>query len=573
MSAKESVRIRDARDRLREVVRSCLPQDVSGEQLGTVDSAVDELLTALGESRSEMESEKTLPAFNGPPGASRPDGFGLGEGNGQYDASINSLILSRQFFEFVPECFLLTDADGNILQVNAAAVLLFQTSREFLINRPLPFFFPPDVRWRFYTALNNLRRGQSCDWDIRLKPAQGELLDLTVVGRLFVKADGTPAGLLWLLRNTTAHKQAEEELRAQKELSDSLVDTAQAIVLVLDHAGVVQRCNPYIRSVSGWPLHEVREHNWCQVLIPPSHQATALDLLKSTFAKGICTSHVVPLVTRGGELRTVAWSGKVLWDRNWAPGALLVGHDVTDLLEAQRQVLQAERLAFLGQMMASLAHESRGILQRAQACLERLNWRLEGQGETLDLVTRAQGALDDLLRLHEDVRTFAAPMLVARERCHLGEVWRQAWEESMVSQAHREVFRAEDTTGIDLWCEADPFRLRMVFRNIFDNALAACPDLVQVTISCRVTSLGDMAAVQVSVRDNGPGLSAEEKRRIFEPFFTNKPQGSGLGMAIADRIIRAHGGQLTVGEDGPGAVIHIILPRTDHGTLSANRDR
>jgi hypothetical protein len=57
----------------------------------------------------------------------------------------------------------------------------------------------------------------------------------------------------------------------------------------------------------------------------------------------------------------------------------------------------------------------------------------------------------------------------------------------------------------------------------------------------------EFPAVQVSVRDNGPGLSAEEKRRIFEPFFTNKPQGSGLGMAIADRIIRAHGGQFTVG--------------------------
>ena len=394
------------------------------------------------------------------------------------------------------------------------------------------------------------------------------------MARLFVKADGSPGGLVWLLRDITAHKRTVEELRAEKDLSDSLVKTAQALVLVLDRNGVVKLCNPFVHTVSGWSVYDIKDRNWCEILIPPETRSQAEDLLQLIFRWGTCSNQIIPFLTRSGELRTVAWSGKIFLDRSKTNVVLLVGHDVTDLLAAQRQVLQAERLAFLGQMMASLAHESRGFLQRAEACLERLTWRLEKQTENLDLVTRTQAALDELLRLQEDIRTFAAPMRLDHQSCHLGEVWRQAWEEVMSLHQSREAIRIEDTAGLDLWCEADPIRLRMVFRNIFDNALAACSDPVQVAISCQLTALADGEAMEISVRDNGPGLSPEEKRRIFEPFFTNKSQGSGLGMAIAYRIIQAHGGRIAVGEKPvPGAVIRITLPRQDHGTPSKNRDR
>jgi signal transduction histidine kinase len=70
--------------------------------------------------------------------------------------------------------------------------------------------------------------------------------------------------------------------------------------------------------------------------------------------------------------------------------------------------------------------------------------------------------------------------------------------------------------------------------------------------------------LQIAVRDNGPGLTAEQRQRIFEPFFTTKTKGPGLGMAIAQRIVEAHGGQIAVGENsGPGAEILLLLPRAN----------
>jgi PAS domain S-box-containing protein len=222
---------------------------------------------------------------------------------------------------------------------------------------------------------------------------------------------------------------------------------------------------------------------------------------------------------------------------------------------------QHERLAVLGQMVAGLAHESRNALQRGEACLERLRWRLNEQPENLDLVQRVQKALEDLRRLFEDVRSFARPLRLEPETCELSEVWRQAWAELAVRREGRDAVVMEDTQGLKLNCFCDPFRLKQVFVNVFDNALAACADPVRITMRCEPAELHGKQAVRVTVRDNGPGLNDEQRRNIFEPFYTTKTRGTGLGMAIAKRFVEAHGGDIRVGEASlPGAEIVLTLP-------------
>jgi signal transduction histidine kinase len=104
--------------------------------------------------------------------------------------------------------------------------------------------------------------------------------------------------------------------------------------------------------------------------------------------------------------------------------------------------------------------------------------------------------------------------------------------------------------------------LQQVFRNVLENALAACKDPVEITIVCATTTWHGKPALRIAVRDNGPGLNAEQCQRIFEPFFTTKTKGTGLGMAIAKRIVEAHGGSIAVGAGGlGGAEILISLPR------------
>jgi PAS domain S-box-containing protein len=243
--------------------------------------------------------------------------------------------------------------------------------------------------------------------------------------------------------------------------------------------------------------------------------------------------------------------------------------DVTELRQAQRQALQAERLAAIGQMAASMAHEGRNALQRIQASVSLLMMRLREQPECLDLVNRIQKAQDDLQRLFEDVRNYAiAPRL--QRRCYdLRQIWREAWDELADLPEWRTAELREDTDGVDLFCQVDPFYLKHVFRNLLENALSSEANPVRVVIRCRRASSGAEEAIRLCVRDDGPGIPAEARARLFEPFCTTKARGTGLGLAICKRIIEAHGGHIEArspshteqGNGSAGAEMIITLPR------------
>jgi signal transduction histidine kinase len=233
-----------------------------------------------------------------------------------------------------------------------------------------------------------------------------------------------------------------------------------------------------------------------------------------------------------------------------------------ELRQAQERLLQSERLAAIGQMMTGLAHESGNALARSRACLEMLQWEVEDRPEALDLIARIQKAQDHLQQLYEEVRNYAAPLKLEREPWDVGAVWRQAWTNLALLREGRDAALTEEAAGVNLECAVDPFRLEQVFRNIFENSLAACPDPVRITVRCRAVYLDGRAAVRVSVQDSGPGLTGEQRQRIFDPFFTTKTKGTGLGMAIAKRIVETHGGRIAVGPAaGGGAEILITLPR------------
>jgi signal transduction histidine kinase len=240
----------------------------------------------------------------------------------------------------------------------------------------------------------------------------------------------------------------------------------------------------------------------------------------------------------------------------------LVEERTTELKEAQHKALRAERLAAIGQMVAGLAHESRNALQRGQSCLSMLGLRVQEQPEALDLVERAQRAQEDLHRLYEEVREYAATIHLDTCVCDLSSLWREAWSDLAPLHTGKRAELREEARDIDLHCRASPFHLKQVFGNLFDNALSTGPDPVIVTIRCGRAEIEGREAVQVSVRDNGPGFTPEQREQLFEPFYTTKVRGTGLGLAICKRLMEAHGGRIEAGQNnGSGAEILMTLPR------------
>ena len=365
------------------------------------------------------------------------------------------------------------------------------------------------------------------------------------------------------------HRRAELERQRQTRILRSVLETISDAVMVVDERGRIQLFNPAVERMFGpvrvgaapeqWPQRGTAFLADGKTPCPPDRLALAQAL------RGKSVSDAEELIRRPGHSPGpwISASAGPLRDETGAiRGAVVVWRDTSERKRSEENLLQSERLAAIGQMMTGLAHESGNALARSQSCLEMLAWEVEDRPEAMKLIDRIQKAQDHLKQLYDEVRGYAAPLKLEIEVCDVAGVWRQAWENLAVIRRGRQAVLKDETGGLHPRCPVDSFRLEQVFRNILDNALAACTDPVQVIVRCAETSLEGRQAFSISVSDNGPGLTAEQKQRIFDPFFTTKTKGTGLGMAIARRIIEAHGGAIAAGTANTGgAEIVITLPR------------
>jgi PAS domain S-box-containing protein len=343
------------------------------------------------------------------------------------------------------------------------------------------------------------------------------------------------------LRRETEAERLRSEVKFQR-----LVEAAACMVAILDPQGIVHYFSPYAAELARVEASEVLGKSFLDVLLPKEQRAAMQAELRATF-EGQPTRGAETVLLRGdGTPCWLAWNGQRLDDYEGAPAVLVVGQDFSERREQHERMLRAERLAGIGQMTAGIAHESRNALQRIQSCTEMLELEINDNDEMMRLVHRIQEAQHTLHRLLDEVRGFAAPIQLEIARDNLSQVWRDAWNSLETVRRGRQATLHERTEGVELTMPVDRFQIGQLFRNLFENSLAACDDPVRIEIRCRNTQLGERSAVEVRIADNGPGLSGEVRAAIFEPFFTTKTKGTGLGMSIASRIAEAHGGSLEV---------------------------
>ena len=359
-------------------------------------------------------------------------------------------------------------------------------------------------------------------------------------------------GYLFVVRKDALH---EQEVRLQ-----TVVDTTPDLILAIDASGKIETANAAAGRAFGRTSAELHGLRLADLLEAPSRSDLAdvsveisdgsLLIEEGRTGTGFAT---IP----GGDLpRTVRWTVKELDETG---RRLAVGHDLTDLLAAKNLAVRSERLAAIGQTLATLSHESKNELLAIRFGLEQLSRCWDDQDAAADLISALLGSQDRVWRLFEDVKGYAAPIRLKPTRVSPQEIWRQAWRR-LAAREGRDVRLIEPADGTPLRCVVDPFRLEQVFRNLFENALAACSDPVQIEISCSEEHWRGEPALVVKVRDDGPGLPDDVRDRLFEPFFTTKPQGTGIGLSLCRRILEAHHGDLAVGPSGGGAEFVLTLP-------------
>lgn len=225
-----------------------------------------------------------------------------------------------------------------------------------------------------------------------------------------------------------------------------------------------------------------------------------------------------------------------------------------DLAEAG--MLQAARLAAIGQLAASLAHEINNPLYAARNSLYLLEQELAGQ--ELPFLTIARDELSRIARVIEHMREFYRPAPGSATPCQLNELIERALMLVRLDARHSNVqvtFTVQPSLPPVL---GDHDQLGQVLLNLTMNAIEAMPEGGELTVR---TSSGPSLVI-VEVCDTGVGIPTALRPRLFEPFFTSKPTGTGLGLSISAHIVTQHRGQIEVeSEEGRGSTFRVALPR------------
>lgn len=372
---------------------------------------------------------------------------------------------------------------------------------------------------------------------------------------------------VWLLHDVTERDRQETELR----IRDQAIQASNEGVVIADATKdgfPIVFVNRAFEQMTGYSSAEAVGRG-CHLICGEESHSEAVQQFQQSIAKPQAFRSTVQCVRKDGQL---FWNEISVAPVCEASGKfthlVAVMEDVSERRQAQQQLLQSERLAAIGQMVTGLAHESRNALQRAQACMDMLSLDLEDQPEQLELTEKIRRALDDLHRYYEEVRNYAAPINLECRPVDVAKLWQDTWRNLEASRFGRDFQLIETDREVDTICSIDEHRLDQVFRNIMENALFACKDPGQLIVSCSASTIGNSAALQISFRDNGPGFTLQTANSAFQPFFTTKQKGTGLGMAIAKRIVEAHGGQISIAEPRTpnqcGAEIIVLLPFGDH---------
>jgi PAS domain S-box-containing protein len=384
---------------------------------------------------------------------------------------------------------------------------------------------------------------------------------------------------LALIQDAYEYEHVRRERLFERERGERkfrhLVENASCLIMILDSNHSAVYFNPYAEAAIGYTAEEMLERGEESLALLGSNRKETKDRLAAVLAGEGSARFETAIVGRRGPAQWVNWTLSRIDGIDDEAAVLAVGHDVTQQRRAAAQLLQASRLATIGEMYARLAHESRNALQRMRVCTEMLADQFADAPEAADLLKRSEHAQHDLQRLLDEVRNFASPIVLECTDCRLPTLWREAWNLLQSIRRDRRVVLIEEIEeSAPTTIRLDRFRMVQAFRNLFENSLAACTDPVTVTLCCRAIEIEGNLWVEATVQDNGPGFDASSIEQAFEPFFTTRTAGTGLGLSIVRRIVEAHGGEATVGNAaGGGAVIALRFPclQVASSQLSSNQ--
>jgi len=371
-------------------------------------------------------------------------------------------------------------------------------------------------------------------------------------------------------------KRFEEDLNAEKE---RLAVTLRSIgdgFIAADTDGNVAMINNVAERLTGWRQDQIVGKPLVEIFNILNERTrkpcnTMLDRIVETGSVVGTANHAI-VVSREGVERLIEISAAPIRDKtNRKLGTVLVFRDITEKehLEAERR--KAEKLESLGVAAGGIAHDFNNLLTAIIGNLSLSLITLPPDDEMYERLGAAKKASLRAQELAQQLLTFAKGGAPIKKTASIG----QLIEDTVTFSIRGSSIRSDFTMPEDLWpVEVDSGQISQVVSNLAINAEQAMPSGGTLLVRCENFFLAEENAalsplrvgkyVKITVRDEGIGIPEEYLKKIFDPYFTTKPKGSGLGLATSYSIVKNHDGLITVeSKVGVGSIFSIYLPATD----------
>ncbi len=381
-------------------------------------------------------------------------------------------------------------------------------------------------------------------------------------------------------------RRAEQALTRERNRLEVTLRSIADGVITTDPGGLVEMLNPVAEALTGWPESEARGQGLLDVFhIVNEHTR---EICENPVDRVLASGHAVELanhtvlIARHGTEHVIGDSAApIRSDSGEVTGVVLVFRDETANRSLERELQRANKLESLGVLAGGIAHDFNNALTGIIAHIGLAKLDLPGESDTHQMLTDAEQACRRATSLTRQLLTFSRGGVPVRKPVAPEQLVRETATFAVTGSPSLCAFDFEPGLAM---AEIDEGQVGQVIHNLVLNASQAMPEGGLITVTARNTQVGPDGEgrvaiepgryVRITVQDTGPGIPAEYADRLFDPYFTTKERGSGLGLAVAYAIAQNHEGGLTVeSRPGQGAAFHLYLPAAESGSERVNEHR
>jgi PAS domain S-box-containing protein len=439
----------------------------------------------------------------------------------------------------------------------------------------------PDDRATTVSTLESAIAGTSDLWsaEYRFRTASGDYCYVLDRGFISRNSRGKAVRVIGSMTDLTARKRMEEALRESEERFRALIENASDIIAVIDCDGIVRYESPAIERILGYRSDEIIGTSALGRIHPDDRQRVEDVLAESVATPGVTRRIEHRMLHRDGSVRHIETVGKNLLDHNAVRGLVVKSRGLTERQQVEGQLEQAQRLTSLGRLAANVAHEFNNVMMGIQAFAAVSAKEKNASPQLIRASQAIATAIDRGRRITQEILRFARAAEPSLSVVDVERWIRETEQElhALLGPKHRLILEIAPSCTI----QADTSQLTQVLSNLALNARDAM-DAREGTLTIRASrparsarfDFGIIASpdqfIHIEVTDSGAGIPKDALPHIFEPMFTTKRSGTGLGLAVAHQIIQRHGGCIFVESSaGVGTTFHIFLPRTREREIEA----